>query len=249
MDEPVARTDIVILCGGLGKRLHPVAEQWPKSMATINQQPFLDLLLNYLSQQGFQRFVLCTGHKKEFIKKYYQRKKNRLQIEFSEEEEPLGTGGAIKKARPLIHSDPFLVLNGDSFCRFDALKFLEFHKRKGAIVSMVVTKIKESDDYGTIRLDSSSEIVSFSEKTKVQGTGFVNAGIYLFQQEVFSLMPDIGIFSLEQDFFPEIVGHSFYGYITDGPLIDIGTPERYQKAKESLRDGIKGILEDYDEVL
>ncbi len=83
----------------------------------------------------------------------------------------------------------------------------------------------------------------------MQGTGFVNAGIYLFQQEVFSLMPDIGIFSLEQDFFPEIVGHSFYGYITDGPLIDIGTPERYQKAKESLRDGIKGILEDYDEVL
>ncbi len=239
----VSSTDVVILCGGLGKRLHSVAEGWPKPMVRISGRPFLDLLLNYLSQQGFQRFVLCTGYKKESIKKYCQAKTNRLQIEFSEEEEPLGTGGAIKRAAPLIHSDPFLVSNGDSFCEFNAVKFLEFHKEKGAIVSMAVTEIKGSDDYGVVCLDDSNRALSFSEKTRARGTQFVNAGIYLFQQEVLSLMPGMDIFSLEQDFFPEILGHSFYGYITNGPLIDIGTPGRYQKAKEYLKDFVGRVQE------
>ena len=234
--------DVVILCGGLGKRLRSVMVDCPKAMVKIDGHPFLDILIGYLAQCGFQRFILCSGYKREFIKKYYQRKKNRLQIKFSEEEEPLGTGGAIKKAQPLIHSNPFLVVNGDSFCQFDALKFLEFHKEKGAVISMAVTESKKSDDYGNVILDGSNQIISFSENLNAEDSQFINAGVYLFQHEVFSLMPWINTFSLEQDFFPKIVGSAFYGYIIKGPLIDIGTSERYQKAKEYLKNDVEKFI-------
>jgi NDP-sugar pyrophosphorylase family protein len=223
--------DVLILCGGLGKRLRSVVSDRPKPMAEVGNAPFLDLLINYTSSFGFKRFILCIGYKGDFIKDYYSRKSNSFEMLFSEERKLLGTAGAIKNAEKLIQSNPFLVMNGDSFCKIDLNEFFNFHNSKKAILSIALTEIKENIDCGFIILDSSGKIESFIEKGKVEGSSYVNAGIYLFQKEILSLIPQNKSYSLEYDLFPILANGRIYGYITKNELIDIGTPERYEKAK------------------
>lgn len=226
--------DAIILCGGKGTRLNEVVNDRPKPMAEINGQPFLDILIDYVSGFGFQRFILSLGYKADYVKDYYKDNGFPFEILFLRENEPLGTAGGVKQAENLVQSNPFLVLNGDSFCPVDLSQFLDFHSKKGALVSMVVTTSEEVKDFGLISLDASQRIVRFEEK-KEGKKSFINAGIYLFQREVFSLIPTNTKYSLEHDIFPALVDQKFYGYVTQEKLIDIGTPERYEQAKRILR--------------
>lgn len=194
--------DIVMLCGGKGKRLQPVLNDRPKPMAEINGRPFLDILIDYITNYGFQRFILCTGYMGNFIKEYYQKKKGEIEILFSEEKEPLGTGGCIKNAELLIKGNTFLVLNGDSFILLDLNKFVIFHTEKKAIVSMAVSMSDKNDDYGRVKLGNDNRIISFNEK--VADTNLINAGVYLFEKDVLSLIPANTNYSLEYDLFPSI---------------------------------------------
>jgi NDP-sugar pyrophosphorylase family protein len=225
--------DVLILCGGLGKRLRSVINDRPKPMAEIAHRPFLDILIAYTSHYGFRRFILCLGYMKEVIKEYYQGKKG---IIFSEERELLGTGGALKNAESLIRSDPFLVMNGDSFSPVGLDKFIDFHINKQALISIALDRAKKTTDYGVITLGGSQRIVSFNEKARVKKNSFVNAGIYLLKKSILPLIPPSTNYSLEYDLFPRMVGKGLYGYRTNKTLIDIGTPGGYKRAKEMLKD-------------
>jgi len=230
------RVDVVILCGGMGTRLKAIVDDKPKPMAEIDKRPFIDVLIEHVSTFGFHRFILCAGYKAESIQEYYKSKKSRVEILTIKEKELLGTGGAVKNAEALIQSSPFLVLNGDSFLDIDLCKFIDFHIAKKALLSIALIGAKDTKDYGLIEIDSSNRIVRFSEKEKTDQNSLINAGIYLFNKEVLSLMPGNKKFSLEYDFFPKIVGRKFYGYLANGFFIDIGTPERYMQAKQLLKD-------------
>lgn len=225
--------DVVILCGGKGKRLRNVVNDRPKVMAEINGRPFLDIIISFVAGYGFRRFILCIGYMGDKIRQYYQAKNDSTNILFSEEEEPLGTGGAIKNAEPLIQSSPFLVLNGDSFCPLDLHKFIDFHFTKRALLSMALANTEQASDCGVIELDDSKRIIAFDEKGRKK-KGLVNAGVYLFDKSILSLIPSDTSYSLEYDLFPKITAREFYGYVTRESFIDIGTPERFEKAKEDL---------------
>lgn len=225
--------DVLILCGGLGKRLRPCVNDRPKVLAEIGGRPFLEILISNLLRYGFKNIILSVGYMREEIKKYFGNKKMGRLI-FSEEEIPLGTGGAVKKAETLIKSSPFLVINGDSICKVDFGKFYDFHINKKAIMSMVLARSEASNDYGLITLDASNRITSFREKAVEVKDGLISAGIYLMQKDIFSYMPDKSCFSLECDFFPKIIKKDCYGFLSNNKLIDIGTPGRYKKAKQIL---------------
>lgn len=228
------KIDVIILCGGLGKRLQRVVKDIPKPMAKIKQRPFLDILIGFIFSYGFKRFILCTGYKADTIERYYRQRYNNLIIEFSREEKPLGTGGAIKNAENYIKSSPFLVANGDSFCKINLKEFVDFHLKKEALISIAVTSADVCDDYGIINTNDLHRIIEFNEKTKGYKNHLINAGFYLLQREVFSLMPKKDNFSIERDFFPKIIKKNLYAFETQESLIDIGTPERYEKAKHLL---------------
>lgn len=223
--------DVVILCGGRGTRLQSIVSDRPKPMAEIEGRPFLDILINYIKGFGFKRFILSVCHMSDFIKSYYRDKLHSLEIIFSCENEPLGTGGAVKFAEIFICSDPFLVMNGDSFCPVDMNQFIDFHNQKDALLSMVIVESNDSKDFGQIILDDSQRIIRFEEKKKRNGKSFINAGIYLFKRDILSLIPPNIKYSLEYDLFPTLVGKKLYGFITKEKLIDIGTPERYEQAQ------------------
>ena len=225
--------DVFILCGGEGKRLRKISGRIPKPMVRIGQRVFLDIVIDYLRESGFRRFILGIGYKAHFIKRYYDEHKiPGIEVIFSQEKRPLGTGGAVKKAKNLIKSKSFLVLNGDSFCRFRPLDLLNFHKKKKAVVSILLRKVLSGADYGMVKLDKTNRIVDFNEKNSLSKKCFVNAGIYVFDKKVFGLMPQQQAFSLEQEFFPKLSETNFFGYTKSGFFIDIGTPERYLRANK-----------------
>lgn len=220
---------MLILCGGEGRRLRSIVNDRPKPLAEINQQPFLDVLLGYLCAWGFQRFILSIGYMAKVLRRYYQQKKS-PHIRFCEEKVLLGTGGAVKKARHFIKSRYFLVLNGDSFCKVDFKKFLTFHEKKQGLASIVVVKNRQNKDCGSVELNSLNRVVNFKEKDDGKNH-LVSAGIYLFGQKIFCMMPKQNRFSLEYDLFHKLTGQGFYGYMTNNALIDIGSPKGIKRAK------------------
>lgn len=227
--------DVVILCGGLGKRLRPVINDRPKPMAQVNNKPFLDTLIEYVASFGFKRFILCTGYMGEVIRKHYKESSSPLEFVFSQETAPLGTGGAIKNAHSLIQSDSFLVMNGDSFCKFDLKRFYKFHLIKKAMLSIVLSKVRNNQSSGIVILGRDKRIVEFKEKAELTRGAYSSAGIYLMEQEIFQVMKNKRIFSLEYDIFPALTVKDCYGYYCKNYFIDIGTPQNLMKASDFLK--------------
>ena len=233
----LSEIDVVILCGGIGKRLRDSIGESQKSMAKIGDRPFLDIVLKCFVDQGIRRVVLCTGYKSREVEDYYKQNSFGLDIEFSNEAEPLGTGGAIKNARSFVKSDPFFALNGDSFCAINYEKFLDFYIQKKANAAIAVSKVVDRKDYGSILIDDSKRIVSFEEKNASSSEPdnrdfYINAGVYCFSNKIFSLMPEKKLFSVEYDFFAEKFDNDFFGFEVQNEFVDIGTPSRLEKAKE-----------------
>ena len=230
--------DVVILCGGLGKRLRPVVFNQPKVLAKIGERTFLDILIDNLLLYGFKNIILSVGYLKEQIRNHFDPDKNYdYTLTFSEEEEPLGTGGALKKAKPLIRSNPFMVMNGDSICKVNFRSFFDFHIEKRALLSIVLVRSNTAEDYGSVTLDGSGRITNFNEKVagESRSENIINAGVYLMEKDIFSYMANQNRFSLEYDLFPKIVNNRCYGFLTESGFIDIGTPERYKKAINLLK--------------
>jgi len=231
--------DVAILCGGLGKRLRKEVGETQKTMISFDGEPFLNLQLEHLAKQGLKRIILCTGHQAQEVEKFYTTNKFGLDIVFSRENEPLGTGGAIKNTKGLIQNNPFFALNGDCFCPIDYRKFLDFYYQKQAVMALVLSQMKDLKDFGTISVDEAFRIVSFNEKTDQRNASVVygNAGIYCFNKDVFSLMPKENSFSIEYDFFAKIPVKEFFGFVVGQEFIDIGTPDRLEHARQMLRKG------------
>lgn len=223
------KIDAVILCGGKGTRLQSIVFDRPKALATFGDTTFLNILINSLKSHGFKRSILCVGYMKDQIKDHFKNTDD-IKILFSEEDVPLGTGGALKKAEPLIQSETFVVMNGDSICDINFQDFYGFHKNKKSLLSIALVRTKETKDYGSVIMNESHEIILFKEKVSNNSPCLVNAGVYLMQKEIFSYMPDVFQFSLEYDFFPKIIGEKCAGFIINSELIDIGTPDHYEKA-------------------
>src|SRR5262245_37315350 len=111
--------DAIVLCGGAGLRLRSVTAGAPKAMAGIAGRPFLELLLRQLRRQSFQRVILAVGHQQNMIRSYFGQRALGLELKYSAESSPLGTGGALRNAADLVQSDTLLVVNGDSYTDAD----------------------------------------------------------------------------------------------------------------------------------
>jgi len=227
------KTDLLILCGGRGKRLGNLSKKTPKPMLDVKGKPFLELLMGYVYSFGFQRIILCSGYKHSLIKKCYSKQTSKFKLLFSHEKKPLGTAGAIRHALKWVKSKNFLVMNGDSFCKVDLADFLKFHINKKALCTVVLSNKVRRTDTGSVIIGSNKRIKKFFEKEKINKQQLSNAGIYCFQKRIIEFIPSNKKVSLEKEIFPYIVNEKFYGYATSAAFIDIGTPLRYKQAQKS----------------
>ncbi|BBO86923.1 nucleotidyltransferase family protein [Desulfosarcina ovata] len=230
--------DAIILAGGLGTRLRAVVPVLPKPLAPVGGKPFLDILLNQLRTSGFiKNVVIAIGYKGEWIEKQYGKRTNcGFTIMFSKEDKLLGTGGAIKKALALTTSQSVLVLNGDSYIEVNISELIQSYQKNRASLSMVLKEVQHADRYGSVVMDETNRILSFSEKRQDIGAskGLINAGMYLINASVFDAIPKETVLSLEMDILPELVKERLYGFVSTGKFIDIGIPETYQIADTYL---------------
>lgn len=226
--NPLAAVDAVILCGGRGTRLRSIFPDRAKALVPIGGRPFLDIVVHELRGQGFERIIFCVGHRKEEIIAHYRPRRDG-EFVFAEEDEPLGTGGAVMNALPSTRSDPIVVLNGDSWCRVDFQRLYRWHCEKAAAATLVLTAPAGREDGGLVKTDQSGRILSFAEKAGAATNGqYVNAGIYVLEKSAIARGRATIPYSLEHDLFPALSGSQpCFGFFVSGPLIDIGTPERY----------------------
>lgn len=220
----------VILAGGLGIRLRPVIPDHPKVLAPIHGRPFITILLDQLRAVGINRIILCTGYKAGIVKDRIGEKYKNVNILYSEESQPLGTGGAIKLAQGKISSEIFVVMNGDSYVNAKLSRFFDWFESAEHAAAIYLTKVNNIKRYGHIVTSKDGEVEKFIEKGSSCGPGWINAGIYMLNKKLFKSIPEAKSFSLENHFFPSLIGKGLYGYQYKTEFIDIGTPESFFKA-------------------
>ncbi|MEI7990227.1 MAG: nucleotidyltransferase family protein [Chloroflexota bacterium] len=221
----------VVLAGGLGTRLRPVITNRPKCLAEVNGKPFLTFLLNQIAFTGIKHVVLCIGHLGEQVKATFGTNYRTLSLEYSQETELLGTGGALRLAVPLLKSGTVLALNGDSYCDLNLEDFWYWHNQQHTPVSLALAMVENVSRYGQVRTNDDGRVTEFVEKGQAQGAGWINAGIYLLGYSMITSIPDGQVISLEKDIFPNWIQKGLSGYRSPGRLLDIGTPESYAQAE------------------
>jgi D-glycero-alpha-D-manno-heptose 1-phosphate guanylyltransferase len=232
--EKLLDVDVLILCGGFGNRLRDVVKDKPKCLVPINGKPFIDILLDDYIEQGLNRFVLCVGHLHEKIIEYLKGRIN-CEIIYSIENNPLGTGGAIKKAIPFIESDNIVIANGDSICTVNYLRLMKYHCGKTSDFTMVLSEDHTRTDAGNVNINRDNRIVGFQEKN-TKSRGYINSGIYILHKDCFKQFPNKDQFSLEYDYFPKLFSSvRCFGFPVDSALYDIGTPERLSIISRKFR--------------
>lgn len=227
--------DAVILCGGAGLRLKSVTGDTPKPMASIAGRPFLEILLSQVKRFGFSRVVLSVGYKHEVIRQHFGDKAFGMDLVYSVEASPLGTGGALRQTAGDITAETALVMNGDSYTAVDLGLLVTAHEKSGADATVVVMP-ETRKDAGSVLLDGNGRVKAFAEKSDVLNTRYQSAGIYMFKKSLCTSISGAGKLSLEEQLFPEWLanGTRIDAFIFPGACIDIGTPERYLKAQEAL---------------
>ncbi|MBF0159892.1 MAG: nucleotidyltransferase family protein [Magnetococcales bacterium] len=220
---------VVLMAGGLGSRLGPLTERCPKPLLHVGSQPILEIILESFIEQGFYQFFLSVNYKKEMIQDYFgDGSRWGVSIDYLEENERCGTAGslALLPDRPEL---PFFVMNGDLLTRINFIRALDFHVENEVQATMCVRKVAQTVPYGVVELESSHRLLRIVEKPVEEY--LVNAGIYMLNPEVLSLIPSSGYFDMT-DLFRRVIEA---GYATSAfPFLeywlDIGRMGDFQQA-------------------
>lgn len=227
--------ECIVLAGGLGTRLRGTIGDFPKCMASVNGQPFLQYLFVYLQQQGCTRVILSLGYKHEVITGWLQHKQWPFEIAYVIEQEALGTGGGIQLAIREAKTQHVAILNGDTMFRVDLKAQLDFHQAVGAGTTLALKEMQNFDRYGVVNIDADKHIVSFEEKQQRE-QGLINGGIYIVDKDFLLGKGLPEKFSFEKDYLEAFVAEKkFFGFEHPGYFIDIGIPEDYNKAQGDLK--------------
>ena len=200
----------IILSGGKGERLRPFTDECPKGMVKVEGKPILEYQIEWLKQYGIAEIIFACGYKNEVIKDYFKDGKDlSVKIDYSIESEPLGRGGAIKKAWNMIADEgAVIVMNGDVYTEMDLNKAINAHKEKQGILATICLFPYKSP-YGIVRMDNFGLVTSFEEKRTLPY--WVNGGIYIFEHAVKTYLPDRGDHELMT--FPELADRGLlFGY-------------------------------------
>lgn len=227
--------EAIILAGGLGTRLRSVVPDLPKCMAPVNGKPFLTYIINHLQKQGITHFIFSLGYKSEAIVDFLEKDFSTLLFKTSVEDEPLGTGGAVKKACKIAKDKCVLVANGDTLFKIDVDTLAGVHCLSGASCSLSLKPMTNFNRYGVVEIDNHCLIKSFKEKQFYE-SGLINGGVYALHAHKFleENLPDK--FSFETDYLEKYYQkRTMFGVVQDEYFIDIGIPEDFERAQAELR--------------
>ena len=225
--------EVIILAGGFGTRLAHIIKDVPKPMAPIKGVPFLEYILENLLKFDVTKIVMATGFKSEIIEQYFCNNYKGMDIIYSVETEPLGTGGAIKKALEYCNENDVCILNGDTYFDINLSEMQKFHNKENVKLTVGLKKMFNFNRYGTVEIKN-DDIIKFNEKKQTE-EGYISGGVYFIKKNIFDNIKE-KTFSLENDYLEKFVfTEKFKGYISDGYFVDIGIPEDYYRADKELK--------------
>jgi len=235
------QTDVIVLAGGLGTRLRAVLPPGhPKVLAPIGGRPFLRLLVDQLYQAGFRRIVLALGYGAEAVLAFigHESWSQDLELLASVESLPLGTGGALRHALPLLKSETVIAMNGDTVVELDYDQMLKYHRRCGALITLAMARVSDASRYGRVETDVDARVIQFGEKSGQSGEpGNINAGVYVIERKVIEAIPVGTVVSWERDILSEHCHSGLYAFASNGSFIDIGTPDSFKTAAAAIVRG------------
>jgi D-glycero-alpha-D-manno-heptose 1-phosphate guanylyltransferase len=221
-----ATTRALILAGGKGTRLAAAVPDRPKILAPINGRPFLDVMIDDLARRGLRRLVFLLGDRHEPI---VEALRARPDVEWSIEDRPLGTGGAVRHARRFC-TDDFFLLNGDTHLDFDAARLLEVHRETRSAITIAAAHVDDAGRYGSLDVGDDGAVKRFREKAPGGGPGLINGGVYVVAPRVLGLIADDTFVSLENEVFPALLsrGERVTAVPQSGAFFDIGTESSWK---------------------
>lgn len=227
--------EIMILAGGMGTRLRSSVPDLPKVMAPVDGKPFIYFVIEHLRSQGISKYIFLLGFKSEIVISYLDKHYPDLNKIYVVEDQPLGTGGAIKLGLSYCESTEVGVTNGDTLFRVQLDELYNVHKSNNSDCSLAVKPLKNYERYGSVMIENDLSISSFTEK-QFMYTGHINTGFYILNKNSFLNLPLSDIFSFEKDYLENTsLQKRLFSSIQDKYFIDIGIPEDYIKAQQELK--------------
>lgn len=221
----------VLLAGGQGTRLRSVARDTPKPLVPVAGQPFLAWILSYLAGQGVREAVVSAGYLAAQVQEFCRIQKNLQRVGCAVEPEPMGTAGGFLWATQTcaLRPDAWLVLNGDSLACFPLAGF--FGCLNGAEAAVLAVWQEDASRYGTLEIGEGAVLKAFREKRP--GSGWINAGVYLFRDSLLARFPPQRPLSFETEVFPSLLdqGVAVRVHKAQTAFLDIGTPESLAQAE------------------
>ncbi len=226
----MAADEAIILAGGFGTRLRGVVDDVPKPLAPVAGRPFLGWLLDRLAAGGMRRCILATGYLSELVEQRIGTRWQGMDIAYSREPEPLGTGGAIRLAATRLQGHAAHVLNGDTWLEYDPAALEDSARAAGASMAIALARVDDVARYGAVDIED-TRVVGFREKGEA-GAGWINAGCYFLGADALAALPARDVFSFEQDVLqPRVQTGAVAAFTATAGFIDIGVPEDYARAQ------------------
>lgn len=245
---PINEAQAIILVGGQGSRLRPLTTDTPKPMLPIGGIPVIKHQIYKLKDAGIKRIVLGTSFRAEIFKDAFGDGSSMgVQLEYAFEEEPLGTGGAIRNAGKMLTnspSSPVVIFNGDIMCNLDVAELVKHWKETSSDVSLYLTTVENPRAFGLVPTDENHNVLAFTEKPQTEAeviTNQINAGCYVFKHSIINSIPDDRPVSVERETFPSILakGLKMTGFVDTGYWLDLGVPESFINGS---RDFVHGLI-------
>jgi mannose-1-phosphate guanylyltransferase/phosphomannomutase len=231
----------VVMAGGQGARLRPLTSNQPKPMLPVLGEPMMEHILRLARRHGFTEVVATVHFLASIVRNYFGDGSDLdISLSYATEEEPLGTAGSVKNAEPLLGTDRFLVLSGDSVTDVDLTELVRFHEKKGAAVTVAVKRFENPLEFGIVITGEDGRVERFQEKPS-WGDVFsdqVNTGVYVVEPEVLNFIPPDEEFDFSKDLFPLLLekGLPIYGHVTDRYWTDVGNIDAYMEAHRAVLD-------------
>src|ERR671933_145856 len=240
----------VVLVGGQGSRLRPITYDVPKAMVPLRNQPFMGYMIDFLRAGELDGVVLSLGYLPDPIKEHFdERDLNGFSIDYAVENHPLGTAGGIKNTEQYLDGESFIVVNGDVLSGMDLRVVIAKHQESDALATIVLTSVEDPTAYGLVEVDHDMLVHRFIEKPAADEvtTSLVNAGIYVLEPEVLSMIPAGQEVSIEREIFPQLQAEGrLRAYVSSSYWRDIGTPRSYLAASHDVLSGAVGAREGFE---
>lgn len=232
----------VVLAGGLGERLN--LENTPKPMYQIADKPLLEHNILLLQKHNIKDICILVYYLPEVIKSYFGNgDKWGVNIQYSLEDKPLGTAGAIKNAEWFINNERFFVIYGDNYTNIDLSKMFNFHISRNSKATIALFNPKKALNSGiaggVVKMTAGNVIDSFTEGKGNAVERYVNAGVYILEPDILSMIPSSIASDFGKDIFPKLIskGIIIKGYLTDGFVLAIDTKDALAEAEKIIRRG------------